>query len=402
MKPLSRRTEDVTASPIRQMFNKSLGLEDVVSFTVGEPDFLTPDNIVEASIKALRSGEHRYTPNAGILPLRQAISKYIERTQGLTYSADNEIIVTAGGMEALMLSMLVLLDAGDEIILGDPCWTNYSRQALICSAEPKFISVRAENNFAFDPDELESAITQKTKAFLINSPSNPTGGIASKELLEKLAEIAIKHDLYVISDEVYNRLAFDGNLVTSIASLPGMRERTIIINSFSKTYAMTGWRVGYAIGPTYIIKNMVKLQENVAACVNSAAQYGAVAALEEPQTAVDVMVDSYSRRRKMMIEEFSTIPGLHCFTPQGSFYAFVDISESGLNASDFADDLLEKERVIVVPGHAFGADSSRYVRLSFATSDENILKGTSRIRHYMEERLANGKMRSADNETSSI
>lgn len=387
MKPLSIVAEKVTPSPIRQMFNKAIGMEDVVSFTVGEPDFKTPENIVEAAVKALRNGEHRYTPNAGIMPLRQAISKSVENTHGITYSAEDEIIVTAGGMEALMLIMMTLLNPGDEFVLGDPCWTNYSRQVLICSAEPKFVSVKAENNFTIAPEDLEAVITPKTKAFLINSPANPTGGIASKELLEKLAEIAVKHDLYVISDEVYSRLLYDGNKAFSIASLPGIKERTIIVNSFSKTYAMTGWRVGYAVGPSAIITNMVKLQENVAACVNSAAQFGALAALEDPQTSVDAMVASYTKRRDMIVKEFASIPGLHCFAPQGAFYAFVDISESGLKASDFAVDLLEKERVIVVPGHAFGADSDRYIRLSFATSEEAILKGTARIRHYMAERM---------------
>lgn len=384
MKQLSKVARAVTPSPIREMFNKAIGLEDVISFTVGEPDFQTPDNIVKAAIKALENGEHRYTPNAGIMPLREAIAKTTKMSHGLDYSPENQVIVTAGGMEALMLTMLTILDAGDELILGDPCWTNYSRQALICSATPKFVSVRAENNFTFDPDDLEAAITDKTKAFLINSPANPTGGIASRELLEKLAAIAVKHDLYVIADEVYARLVYDGEMPCSIATLPGMQERTIIINSFSKTYAMTGWRVGYALGPSEVISNMVKLQENVAACVNSAAQYGALAALEDPQDEVDKMVASYGRRRELIMKEFETIKGLHCFAPQGAFYAFVDISETGMKASDFATDLLEKERVIVVPGHAFGTDSDRYIRLSFATSDEAITEGCARIRKYMD------------------
>lgn len=387
MKPLSTVTQKVTPSPIRQMFDKAIGMTDVVSFTVGEPDFSTPDNIVEAAIKALRNGEHHYTPNAGIMPLRQAISKAMKKSHNLEYAPENEIIVTAGGMEALMLTMMTILDSGDEFILGDPCWTNYSRQVYICSAEPKFIPVRAENNFTISPEDLEAAITPKTKGFLINSPANPTGGIASRELLEKLAEIAIKHDLYVISDEVYGRLLYDGNEACSIATLPGMKERTIIINSFSKAYAMTGWRVGYAMGPSAVIKNMIKLQENVAACVNSSAQFGALEALEGPQDAVDNMVAIYARRRKLIIDEFAAIPGLYCFAPQGAFYAFVDISELGMKASDFAMDILEKDRVIVVPGHAFGEGSDKYVRLSFATSEEAIREGTARIRHYVTERL---------------
>lgn len=385
MKKLSLATECVTPSPIREMFNKALGVEDVVSFTVGEPDFTTPQNIVEAAIRALENGEHKYTPNAGIQPLREAISDSLQKSHGLAYAAEDQVMVTAGGMEALFLAMRVILDPGDAFVLGDPCWTNYARQVLLCSAEPRLVPVTGENNFLFSPEDLEAAITPKTKAFLINSPANPTGGIATREALEKLAQIAIKHDLYVFSDEVYARLLFDGNQAFSIAQLPGMAERTIIINSFSKTYAMTGWRVGFAAGPSEVISNMVKFQENVAACVNSAAQYGALAALTESQEAVDAMVASYARRRDMLFDGLSQIPGLRCFKPQGAFYLFVDISQTGMTAADFALDLLEKERVIVVPGHAFGEGSQSYIRFSFATSDAQIQEGIGRISRYMAE-----------------
>jgi len=384
MKELSIITETVTQSPIRQMFNKAIGMTDVVSFTVGEPDFNTPEHVVEAAVKALRSGEHHYTPNAGILPLRQAISKVTKESHGIRYDPESQIIVTAGGMEALMLTMLTILNPGDEMILSDPCWTNYSRQVLICGAKPVFVEVGEEQSFHFDPEALETAITPKTKAFIVNSPSNPTGGIANRPLLEKLAEIAIRHDLYVISDEVYSSLTYENNEVFSIASLPGMAERTIVINSFSKTYAMTGWRVGYAMGPADIIRNMVKLQENVAACVNSAAQYGAIAALEGSQEPLHKMQAAYRRRRELIVEGFAGIKGLSCFAPQGAFYALVNVSATGMKAVDFATDLLEKERVIVVPGHAFGEKSDCYVRLSFATSEETIREGLKRISRYME------------------
>lgn len=383
MKALSRITETVTNSPIRQMFNRALGMKDVISFTVGEPDFSTPSHIVEAAVHALRRGEHHYTPNAGILPLRQAIAISVERSHGLKYDPDSEIIVTAGGMEALMLTMLTILDPGDELILSDPCWTNYSRQVLICNASPVFVTVDASTNFQFDADALEAAITDKTKAFLVNSPANPTGGIANLDTLRKLAEVATRHDLYVISDEVYASLLYEDNKAYSIATLPDMKERTIIVNSFSKTYAMTGWRVGFAMGPTDIIKNMVKLQENVAACVNSAAQYAAIAALEGTQEPLREMQRAYQRRRAIIVDGFSRIRGLDCFAPQGAFYALVNISATGMSANEFAMDLLNKERVIVVPGDAFGATSDRYVRLSFATSEENIREGLKRIERYM-------------------
>ena len=222
MKALSRITETVTNSPIRQMFNRALGMKDVISFTVGEPDFSTPSHIVEAAVHALRRGEHHYTPNAGILPLRQAIAISVERSHGLKYDPDSEIIVTAGGMEALMLTMLTILDPGDELILSDPCWTNYSRQVLICNASPVFVTVDASTNFQFDADALEAAITDKTKAFLVNSPANPTGGIANLDTLRKLAEVATRHDLYVISDEVYASLLYEDNKAYSIATLPDL------------------------------------------------------------------------------------------------------------------------------------------------------------------------------------
>lgn len=386
MKCLSIAAQKVTPSPIREMFNKAADMDDVISFTVGEPDFDTPAHIVDAAIAALRNGEHHYTPNAGILPLRKAICDATLRSHRLQYEPGTQAIVTAGGMEALMLAMLTILSPGDEFILSDPCWTNYSRQVLICGAQPSFVRVYAEDGFQFSPKSLEAAITPRTKGFLVNSPSNPTGGIASDEILVALAEIAMRHDLYVISDEVYGSLMYEGNKATSIATLPGMAERTILINSFSKTYAMTGWRVGYALGPAQIIGNMVKLQENVAACVNSAAQYAAIAALEGAQEPLYEMLQAYEARRACIVSGLSSIPGLKCFAPQGAFYAWVDISQTGMRARAFALDLLEKARVIVVPGDAFGASSDQYVRLSFATSEAIIQEGISRIRAYMMER----------------
>lgn len=383
MKEISNVAKIVQPSPIRKMFNLADGMEDVVSFTVGEPDFNTPAHVVDAAVEALRTGKHHYTPNAGILPLREAISEYYVRSRGLHYSPETEIIATAGGMEALLLTMLTLLNPGDAFLLSDPCWTNYSRQIEICSARPVFVPVDATHDFTFAPEALEKAITPETKGFLVNSPANPTGGIAGREALEQLAEIAVRHDLYVISDEVYSELLYEGNTFTSIAVLPGMKERTIIVNSFSKTYAMTGWRVGYALGPQHIISQMVKLQENVAACVNTAAQYGALAALTGSQAPVAEMLETYSQRRAYILDAFSKINGLTCFAPQGAFYAFVDISAAGMDAETFARDLLQKVRVIVVPGEAFGESGKRYVRLSFATSMENIREGTRRIAQYM-------------------
>ena len=387
MKQLSQRTELVTPSPIRNMFNRALGMQDVISFTVGEPDFNTPDHIVNAAIDALQRGEHHYTPNAGILPLRKAIASSIQNSHNLLYDPMSQIIVTNGGMEALYLAMLCLLDSGDELILTDPCWTNYSRQVLLCGGIPKFIPVSPLTDFQFDPDKLEKTISSRTKVLLINSPSNPTGGIASPERLEKIAQIAVRHDLFVITDEVYTRLVYDGGKAQSIAAFPGMQERTVLINSFSKTYAMTGWRVGFALGPKSIIMNMIKFQENVCACVNSSAQFGAIAALEGPQEPVETMLSVYAQRRKLLLQCFANIPGISCYAPEGAFYALLDIEGTGMSSDVFAMDLLEKARVIVVPGKAFGNTSDHYVRLSFATSEENILEGAKRIKEYREKHL---------------
>ena len=385
MKELSLVSQRVTPSPIRKMFNLAADMEDVVSFSVGEPDFDTPPHIVDAAVQALKDGQHHYTPNAGILPLRQAISRTIRRTHGLTYDPAGQVIVTVGGMEALMLTMLCILDPGDQFILGDPCWTNYSRQIQICSADPVFVPVTGENGFLFNPEDLEQAITPRTKGFLINSPSNPTGGVASREALEKLAEIAVRHDLYVISDEVYQSILYDGAEAPSIATLPGMAERTVIINSFSKAFAMTGWRVGYAAGPEHIIRNMVKLQENVAACVTTCAQYGALAALEGPRDPVDAMIATYAQRREYLLSALAQIPGLTYHVPQGTFYLFIDVSATGLDANSFCQDLLKQQRVVMVPGEAFGEHGKNYVRISFATSMETIQEGMRRLAAYMRE-----------------
>lgn len=385
MKELSELTTLVTPSPIRQMFNQAIGMEDVISFTVGEPDFTTPQHIVEAAIKALNDGQHHYTPNAGLLTLRQAIAKKMKHSHGLEYTAEDEIIVTAGGMEALFLAMQVLLNPGDEVILTDPCWTNYSRQILLCHGVPTYVSVSESSNFQYDAHALKKAITSKTKAILINSPANPTGGIADYATLEAVAEIALEHDLYIISDEVYETLVFGGHQFTSIATFSQMKERTVIINSFSKAYAMTGWRVGYALGPESIISNMVKFQENVAACVNSAAQYGALAALEGPQQPLMEMQKQYAQRLAALVAELSKYEDVSFHVPQGTFYLLIDISSTGLNSFEFAKDLLAKEGVIVVPGSAFGAHGDKFVRLSFATSIDRIQEGANRIGRYFEK-----------------
>ncbi len=388
MKAFSKATTTVTNSPIRKMFNLAVGMKDVVSFTVGEPDFNTPDNIVEAAVTALRNGAHHYTQNAGILPLREAVADKFERTLGLRYDPQSEVMITSGGMEALFLAMRVLLDSGDEFILPDPSYTNYSRMVYLCDAEPVFVKCTPENGFAYDPKDLEAAITPKTKGFVVNSPANPTGGTTGLETLKALAEIAKKHDLWVLSDEVYDQLVYEGEKPVSIATLPGMRERTLVINSFSKAYAMTGWRVGYCAGPKELVQNMIMFQENVCACVNTAAQYAAIEALTGPQDKVEEMRKVFAERRAYVVDAFSRIEGLRCYAPKGAFYAFIDITSTGLTSEEFAKQLLQEERVIVVPGIAFGTYGDQFIRLCFATAMDNIQEGIKRIAHFMAKRKA--------------
>lgn len=385
MKEISNVAKIVQPSPIRKMFNLADGMEDVVSFTVGEPDFNTPAHVVDAAVEALRTGKHHYTPNAGILPLREAISEYYVRSRGLHYSPETEIIATAGGMEALLLTMLTLLNPGDAFLLSDPCWTNYSRQIEICSARPVFVPVDAAHDFTFAPEALEKAITPETKGFLVNSPANPTGGIAGRKALEQLAEIAVRHDLYVISDEVYSEL-----LYTSFAALPGMKERTLVIDSLSKTYAMTGWRIGYAAGPENVIRNMVKLQENVSACAATPCQVAAIEALEGPQDHLKYMVEQYRLRRDYVMRRISEIPGLSCHAPDGTFYAFIDISQLGMPCEEFAMKLLEERQVVVVPGTAFGEFGEGYIRLSYATSMQCLEQGLQELEEFVRSHETEG------------
>lgn len=388
MKPLASCVDGVQNSPIRKLFNKAAGLKDVIPFTVGEPDFNTPGYIVDAAITALKDGKcHHYPPNAGYDFLRAAVTKETEKTHGLKFSDPIKCaMITCGGMEALSLAFHVIVDPGDEVILGDPCYVNYRGMCAIQHAKAVFVPCYAKDGFAFDIESLKKAITPKTKAIVLNSPMNPTGGVANPERLKEIAKICIENDLYVFSDEVYQALTYEDNKFVSIATLPGMQERTIIINSFSKKYAMCGWRVGYAMAREDIVDAMSRFQENIASGVNGTAQYAALAALEGPQDDFEEMLRQYTVRRNLVVEGFNKIPGLKCFAPQGTFYAFIDVSGTGMTGGEFAEDLIEKARVIVVPGDGFGDEGKKYVRLVFATSEERIREGIRRIGKYMEER----------------
>lgn len=379
MKSISRMAQEVTNSPIRKMFNIASTMSNIVNFTVGEPDFTTPQNIIDSAISSLQKGQTHYSLNAGILPLREAIARSVKKTYQKDVDPKTQVIVTAGGMEALYLCAMVLINPGDEIIISDPHWSNYPRMIQMCGGIPKFVKVLEQDGFIFNPDSLRKAINPKTKAILINSPANPTGGVYDKKTLEEIAKIVKENDLYVITDDVYKYFIYDGNQFESITAFDDMDKRTIIIDSFSKTYAMTGWRVGFAVGPQDIIANMVKLQENVVGCVNNQAQYAAMEALDGSQESLEKMVETYKRRRDLIVDGINNIKGLSCKKPKGAFYAFVNIEKTGLKSEEFALRLVKETGVVVVPGPGFGESGEGFIRLSYATSEENISEGLKRI-----------------------
>lgn len=382
---ISNNTQNIQPSAIRKMFNKALQYDSVTSFTLGEPDFTASENVVKAGCEAIQKGYSKYTANAGILELRQAVSLNLLSKNKVNYDPQSEITITVGAMDALYLTLKVILNPGDEVILSAPCWTNYEQQIKMCDGVPVLVKVTEENDFMYDIDILKAAITNKTKAILINSPCNPTGGMLDLKTLEGIAKLAIEHDLLIISDEVYQYIVFDGNEHISISRIDGMKEHTVIIDSWSKSYAMTGWRVGYAAGPEWLISNITKLQENVVACATTPCQYAALEALTGPQDYVDYMVSQYKERRDIIVERLNEIQGISCKKPKGTFYAFANIKGTGLTSDDFAMSLLEVKQVVVVPGTAFSEFGEGFIRISFATSKEEIIKGMELIKEFVSE-----------------
>lgn len=382
---LSKLCEEVKPSEIRKMYNKAQQYDSVISFTLGEPDFTASENVVKVGCDAIKKGYTKYTPNIGINPLRESISKYLDRLYNINYNSENEIIVTPGAMGALYMTLKVILNKGDEVIVCDPSWTNYAQQIIMNGGIPVMLKTTDENNFMIDINQMASLITPKTKCVILNSPCNPTGTILSRDNLEDICKLVIKHDLFVIFDEVYKHIIYDNEEFTSICTLPNMKERTILIDSFSKSYAMTGWRVGYAAGPSQIIDNMVKFQESISACVVMSNQYAAIEALEGPQDHLHYMVENYKNRRDFVIDRVNKMPKVSCKKTQGTFYAFVNIKETGLSSNDFAMKLLEEKQVVVVPGTAFGESGDGFIRISYATSMEEIEDGLKRMKEFLEE-----------------
>ena len=388
---LSNRASKIKPSPTLAIDAKAKALKaagvDIVSFGVGEPDFDTPDNIKEAAIKAIRDGFTKYTPVGGIDPLKDAIIEKFRKDNNLNYMRD-EIIVSCGAKHSLYNIAQALFDPGDEILIPSPYWVSYPDQVVLNDATPVFVKTYETDSFMVKTKAIESHITKRTKALILNSPSNPTGLTYDKKTLERIAEIVLKHNLYVISDEIYEKLLYDGVLHFSIASLDNdIKNKTIVVNGLSKAYAMTGWRIGYAAGPKEIIKAMTNIQSQSTSNPTSIAQKASVEALTGPQDFINTMLTEFDMRRKFLISELNSIPGMSCLTPTGAFYAFPNTSKiygksidnrKISSSSDLALYLLEKAKVALVHGEAFGDDN--YIRLSYATSINEIKKGVERIR----------------------
>ena len=363
---ISKKVRDISPSGIRRFFDILASLEGVISLGVGEPDFVTPWHIREAGIYSLEQGYTSYTSNYGILELREEIARYLKSRYGLDYDPQKEILITVGVSEGLDLAMRAILDPGDEVIGHEPSYVSYTPCTTLAGGKFVPVSTYVENEFKVNADDIEKRVTPRTKALLLGYPSNPTGGVMDRAGLKKVAEVAQRHDLIVISDEVYERLVY-GVKHTCFASLPGMQQRTIHLGGFSKAYAMTGWRIGYAAAREEIIEAMMKIHQYTMLCAPIMGQMAALEALREGEAQVEDMVTEYDQRRRVMVEGFNNI-GLACFEPRGAFYAFPSIKSTGLSSEDFAERLLLEEHVAVVPGNAFGKCGEGYIRCCYATS----------------------------------
>lgn len=379
---ISKKIEGIQPSGIRKFFDVVREMPDAISLGVGEPDFDTPYSVREEGIYALEKGRTFYTSNAGLKELREEISRYLMRKYSLDYDADNEIMVTVGGSEAIDIALRCMVDPGDEVLIPTPCYVSYLPCAIMADAVPKVIELKAENQFKLTRQELIDSITDKTKILMLAFPNNPTGAIMTREELEELVPVIIEHDLYVISDEIYSELTYD-NKHCSIASLPGMKERTVTINGFSKAFAMTGWRLGYACAPKEIMKQMIKLHQFAIMCAPTNSQFAAVEALRNCDDDVDRMVEAYNQRRRFLLNSFKEM-GIDCFEPFGAFYVFPSIAKFGMTSEEFANRLLREQKLAVVPGTAFGECGEGFVRISYAYSIENLKQGMDRIRKFIE------------------
>jgi len=385
----SKVAQLIPYSQIRVMFDAAKKLEEqgkkIIHLEIGRPDFNTPDHIVEAAVEALRAGKHHYTQNAGILELRQAIADKFDREYNLEYDPETEVVVTNGVAEGVYLAIHALLNPGDQILIPDPRWINYDVDAITNSVDLVDYTLVEESGFQPDPGEIEEKITDRTRMILVASPSNPTGGVIRKSILEKIAGIAIKHDLLVMSDEIYEKLVYPPAEHTSIATFPGMRERTILLNGFSKFYSMTGWRLGYVLGPAKLVNPILRYHQYMITSTNTFAQWGAVTALKGNQAPSYAMVKEFQERRDYMNAAINQIPGFQCSKPDGAFYLFPSIKDTGKDGFEMAGLLLEKAGVATVAGECFGKKGAGHIRISYSNSPQNLKTAVEKIKSVIKE-----------------
>ncbi len=383
-KMINPTVEEIKPSGIRKFFDIAEKLDDVISLGVGEPDFLTPWHIRQCAIDSLNSGKTRYTANRGLSELRAAVCEHIKKEYGLEYSPDTDVLVTVGGSEAIDGAVRVICRPGSEVIIPEPSFVCYEPIVRLAGGTPVIIPTKAENNFRLTAAELKSHITDKTSALIFPFPNNPTGAIMEREDLEEIAEVLRGTDIAVISDEIYSALTYGGKKHCSIAMIEGMKERTVVINGFSKTYSMTGWRLGYACGPSPIIKQMTKVHQFAIMSAPTTSQYAAIEALRNGDRDISAMLEEYDSRRRIILDGFNKL-GLECFEPKGAFYVFPSIKSTGMSSDEFCEKLIEEQRVAVVPGSAFGESGEGYIRASYCYSVEHIKTALSRIEEFLND-----------------
>ena len=379
---ISEMAKRIEPSLTRKLFDMAASYEDVVDFTLGDPDYETPEYVKEAAYEAIRAGKTKYAANAGLLELRKVAAARIERETGVRYDPTTEIQITVGAMEALFLTLSCLINPGDEVIIPSPHWVNYRHMTQILNGVPVLVDTDEEHDFVVTAEAVLNAVTDRTAAIIINSPNNPTGTVYDRETLEKISQIAAEKDIAIIWDECYKSILYDGAKFVSILDFPGMKDHAVVINSCSKRFSMTGWRVGYLAGPAELVTNMPKLQENIAACVTVPSQYAAIKALGGDDREPERMRDGFEKRRNVLIEGINSIEGLSVKPPKGTFYAFVNIKGTGIGSEEFAYRLLEKEQVAVVPGITYGESCEGYIRLAFTMNEDKIREGIRRIKRF--------------------
>lgn len=381
---ISKMANSIEQSLTRKLFDKAKQYQNVIDFTLGDPDFQTPERVKVAGCAAIMEGKTKYSANAGLLELRQAISQRIFSEVGTKYKADDEIIVSVGAMEALYLSLCCLVDPGDEVLIPAPYWINYRHMVQMCGGIPVIVDTDSSKNFMPEISDLEKATTEKTVAIILNSPNNPTGVVYDQTTMEQLCQFVIRRSLTLLWDECYKTILYDGNKFTSPLEWDGMKENLVLINSCSKAYSMTGWRLGYAAAPKELVQHMTKLQENIAACASLPSQYAALEAFSSEFPETKSMMEGFQRRREQMVRGLNLIPNLHCHKPEGTFYAFADIRETGLKSEEFAYRLLDSQQVAVVPGITYGDCCEGFIRLAYTMDEERIAEGLDRLGRFVE------------------